>query len=161
MNRAIGSGLDPHSHDVSAILPPGCGRHARLRVLDDSAVFLENDTLATFWKSQAPATLQASGGSMPVAAIPSRERFPLSTPPEIRKSSMSFPVGTGQSLDAIHPRLFGILPDDALWTLSYIIGAAESLGFFPEQLMFMLFVLLEKPAGGFRAILLAPGFVRM
>ena len=37
----------------------------------------------------------------------------------------------------------------------------ESLGLFPEQLMFMLFVLLEKPAGGFRAILLAPGFVRM
>ena len=42
----VGSGLDPHTHDVYAMFASGCGRHACLRVPDDSAVLLANDILA-------------------------------------------------------------------------------------------------------------------
>ena len=44
----VGSGLDPHSHDINAMFPPECGRHACLRVPDYSAILLEHDIFATF-----------------------------------------------------------------------------------------------------------------
>ena len=45
--------------------------------------------------------------------------------------------------------------------MAEILFVVECVGLFPQQQAFMLLVLLEKPKGGFRSILLAPSLSRL
>ena len=112
----------------------------------------EVDKLAQCWK--------AADFPQEVVA-PDRDSFPRATPEQIRAASRTFPEGTAQSLDRVHPRQLSMLSDEALKVLAAIYEAVESIGFFPAQLWWMMFPLLEKPKGGFRGVLLCAGPVRV
>ena len=76
-------------------------------------------------------------------------------------ASGTFSELTSQSLDGIHPKQLSLLSDPALECLAALYEAVESAGFFPQQIWWMLMPLLEKPKGGYRAILLCAGPVRV
>eukprot|EP00959_Pyramimonas_sp_CCMP1952_P027051 568107-Pyramimonas_sp.AAC.1 len=89
-----------------------------------------------YWKAQTRP---------PEAWIPDRSCFPRNCPDQIRLAPRSFSVHTAQSLDGLHVRFFSLLSDAGLEVMSLLFEAAERLGLFPVQLLWMLLPLLENP----------------
>jgi len=82
-------------------------------------------------------------------------------PDALRRSAMSFPVGTGKGADNVAPRAFARLSDDALRALAAILRCAELVGGWPCLFLLVLIVLLPKADGGRRPIGLFVATVRI
>eukprot|EP00959_Pyramimonas_sp_CCMP1952_P243454 5088805-Pyramimonas_sp.AAC.1 len=96
----------------------------------------------------------------PVAEVPDRECFPRATIEEIRSAAGRFSQHTSSTLDGFLPRHMSLLGGAGLATLAVLYEAIERLGLFPRHFMWMVSPLIDKPAGGHRAILLLASFVR-
>ena len=88
---------------------------------------------------------------------------PLSVPTvdEMRRASRSFPWKTGLGVDAMPPRAYSLLSDEALAMMVYLIWMCESWGRWPTSIMAVHVMLLVKPQGGFRPIALLPSIYRV
>ena len=132
-------------------IPPVVAQNGRLTAAPDAVLLHEVNTLRKHWQiSDCPA----------VAIVPDRCHLPPASTEELRRVSRCFSHGTSCSLDGMHPRHPAMLCDDALPTLSDIIVAMEAIGMPPPQLSYMSFPLVDKPGGGYRAILSQPALVR-
>jgi len=82
-------------------------------------------------------------------------------PDALRRSAMSFPIGTGKGADNVAPRAFARLSDDALRALAAILRCAELVGGWPRLFLLVLIVLLPKSDGGRRPIGLFVATIRI
>ena len=83
---------------------------------------------------------------------PDKEALGILTPEELRKASLDFSEKTATTADGFHPRHFALLGDCGLQQLSRLYSACEVASRFPPQIRFLLGVLLAKPKGGYRVI---------
>ncbi len=90
-----------------------------------------------------------------------RCHLPRPTVKEIRDSANSFPHDTAVSFDGIAMRHYGLITDQGLETLSFIVIAMEAIGRLPPQLEALIMPLLGKERGGHRAITTAPSLYRL
>ena len=72
----------------------------------------------------------------------------------------SLPV-SGVSMDGFHPRQFAMLSQGGLTALALLFRAMERIGRLPDQLVYILFVRIPKPAGGVRPIALFSSLYRL
>ena len=73
----------------------------------------------------------------------------------------TFPKGTGLGWDRLHPRALNRLSHGLLLWLCAVLHRAEITGRWPEAAELVLIALLRKTVGGYRAIGLVPGLVRV
>ena len=90
-----------------------------------------------------------------------REAFPLVEPTAILKAALTFPAISGAAVDGFHPRQMAMLSEGGLQTIALLFRAMEKIGRLPEQLIFLLFVLIPKQAGGVRPIALMASLYRL
>ena len=106
----------------------------------------EAEQLEHFWKAHTRA---------PVIRVDNRDALPRASPAEIEAAACTFPERTchGAS-DGLHPRHWALIEDEGRTATAILFEALETLGIPPEQLQQLLVTLIDKPAGGFRPIVL-------
>ncbi len=90
-----------------------------------------------------------------------RGHLPRPTVKELRESANSFPHDTAVAFDGLAMRHYGLISDQGLDALSYIVIAMEAIGRLPPQLEALIMPLLGKERGGHRAITTAPSLYRL
>ena len=75
---------------------------------------------------------------------------------QFKEALFTFPAGTGLGWDGIHPRALLRLPDDVLLEWMAFFLKCERTGKWPNNVGFVVVVLLPKTEGGFRPIGLIP-----
>ena len=79
----------------------------------------------------------------------------------LRMAAASFPPETGLGGDNVSPRAYRRLSDEALAALALLLKACEQLGRWPRTISPVLVVLLPKPDGGRRPIVLFDTMVHL
>eukprot|EP00969_Alexandrium_andersonii_P128226 5666282-Alexandrium_andersonii.AAC.1 len=120
-------------------------------VADAHSAFWEATDSAHEWHT--PAGLAQAVAEAP--ALP-----PLSAA-EVVSVARSFPVDTAVAADGIHVRHIAMLSDAGLTAVGCFLRAMEVVGMPPHQMELLSYVLLPKPAGGYKGICIFAGLMRI
>ena len=93
-------------------------------------------------------------------SVPSPDLPPLGCV-ELRKAARTFTVTTGTGVDALVPTHYAWLSDGLLDNIGKLLGAIESSGCWPQQVMLSVIHLIPKLSGGKRPIGLLASIVRL
>ena len=106
----------------------------------------EAEQLESFWKARVRS---------PVIHVDDRAALPRAAPSEIEAAARAFPKRTchGAS-DGLHPRHWALIEEEGRIATAILFEAIETIGVPPYQLQQLLVTLIDKPAGGFRPIVL-------
>ena len=85
-------------------------------------------------------------------ALAQRTCLPALAPDTIRRAAREFSTHTAMSTDGFAMRHFALLSDDALALVSQLFECMEMLGTIPQQLRYVLVVLIPKATTGLRPI---------
>lgn len=140
--------------------PDRCDPHSEYPTFHIGSVPL-SDQAVVDKEAEDWAGLWQEGQSYNNLHFGSLEAAPPTSPEQIRKAALSFPIHTGLGADNVAPRAIARLSDEALIALTLLFQAFEKCGQWCGALNLVLIVLLPKPDGGRRPIGFFPTLIRI
>ena len=115
------------------------------QVANTSVLAAEKKKLQKLWQSHESSSVHR-------IALAQRACLPALAPDTIRRAAREISTHTATSTDGFAMRHFALLSDDALMLASQLFECMELLGTIPQQLRYVLVVLIPKATTGLRPI---------